>query len=249
MAQVVMVANLKGGVGKTTTAVNLAGALVERGRKVLLVDLDPHRWASKWADLGNGTLVQALTRRDLDPKIEDSGMGFDVIAGESALAALPVHVQASPWARANQADLLRLMLERAGLRGRYDFVLLDPPGVLNDATMNAVKAADAAIVPIKPTLFSFDALSEAVEDFTAVREGLPIRGVVSMYQQSKKGHQEVAAAVQEHFGDMMFTTFIPFNVRVEECPSHKKTIVKYAPGTVAAQAFRDLAEEVMAWLD
>jgi chromosome partitioning protein len=248
--RILAIANQKGGVGKTTTAINLGAALAACGREVLLIDLDPQ---------GN-----ASTGLGLEPRARKPGCS-ELIAGTAALDEVAVEsgtprlalVPASEdlagaefefGAREHREFLLRRALD--GSCGGFDEVLIDCPPSLNLLTINALVAADAALVPLQCEFYALEGLTQLVRTIERVRHGLnprlELKGLVlTMYDQRNNLCDDVAADVRGHFGAAVFETMIPRNVRVAEAPSHGQPVLHYDRGCAGAQAYLRLAGELL----
>jgi chromosome partitioning protein len=253
--RVMAVANQKGGVGKTTTAINLATALAALGEKVLILDLDPQ---------GNASTGLGIARH-----MRKTGM-YDVLMGESPLmeAVMPTALPRLSLVPAD-ADLSGIELElgavqnrnfrlREALRAlrddegaeRFTYVLIDCPPSLNLLTVNAMAAADAVLVPLQCEFFALEGLTQLMRTVDLVRSGLnpklEIQGVVlTMYDRRNALSEQVAGDVRAHFGDKVYETVIPRNVRVSEAPSFGKPVLIYDLKCAGSQAYVKLARELV----
>jgi chromosome partitioning protein len=253
--RVMAVANQKGGVGKTTTAINLATALAALGEKVLILDLDPQ---------GNASTGLGIARH-----MRKTGM-YDVLMGESPLAeaVMPTALPRLSLVPAD-ADLSGIELELGGAQNRnfrlrealralrddesaerFTYVLIDCPPSLNLLTVNAMAAADAVLVPLQCEFFALEGLTQLMRTVDLVRSGLnprlEIQGVVlTMYDRRNALSEQVAGDVRAHFGDKVYETVIPRNVRVSEAPSFGKPVLIYDLKCAGSQAYVKLARELV----
>jgi len=249
--KIVAVANQKGGVGKTTTAVNLSACLAEQGKRVLLVDADPQ---------GNSTSGLGV-KKDGDVKSV-----YDVLINEVSVEAatrdtmiptlklLPAHIslagaEVELVEVAQREYLLREAL--APVSDRYDYILVDSPPSLGLLTINALTAArDGVVIPVQCEYLALEGLSQLMQTIELVRSrlnpALQVRGVVmTMYDGRTRLSQQVVDEVRKHFGARVFATVIPRSIRLGEAPSFGQPILSYAPLSAGAMAYESLAQELM----
>jgi chromosome partitioning protein len=251
MSRVIAIANQKGGVGKTTTAINLGACLAVAEKRTLIIDIDPQ---------GNATSGLGIERGDVERSI------YDVLVEGAALesaARREVHfpyLDLVPSTRdlvgaevelVNQPER-ELVLRRGlqGVRERYDYVLVDCPPSLGLLTLNTMAAADAVLIPIQCEFYALEGLSQLLNTVRLVQRnlnpGLEIDGVLlTMFDQRLNLSRQVADEAKEYFGDRVYQTVIPRNVRLAEAPSFGKPIVLYDILSAGAQAYLALAREVM----
>jgi chromosome partitioning protein len=250
--RIIAIANQKGGVGKTTTTINLGAALARTGLPVLLIDLDPQGNASTGlgipaesrrltaSDLLFGTAtVQAAARPSAIP-------GLSVIPATTDLASADLDLAATDRRSFRLRDALR-----SAATPDVAYTLIDCPPSLNILTVNALVAADSVIVPLQSEFYALEGLSQLMLSLREVRQtanpGLRIEGVVlTMMDRRNNLAQQVEADARENLGDLVFRTVIPRNVRLSEAPSHALSILDYDPASSGAQAYRALAAELIA---
>jgi chromosome partitioning protein len=251
MGRVFAIANQKGGVGKSTTAVNLAWALAEAGRRVLVVDVDPQ---------GNTTSGLGVDKSALDRCIYDVLLDqcpIDEILVSTALETLMLAPATLRLAGA-EIDLVsaisresRLSRALRPLKPRFDFILLDCPPSLGLLTVNSLTAADAVLIPIQCEFYALEGLTQLLDVIALVARHLnPQLGVegvlLTMYDARLNLTTQVADEVREHFSDRVYSTPIPRNVKLSEAPSFGQSVLAYDPRSRGAEAYRELAKEVIA---
>ena len=250
MAKIFCIANQKGGVGKTTTTVNLAAGLALIGQRTLVVDLDPQGNAT----MGSGIDKRALELSVYDVLLESASIaearrrsekgGYDVLGSNRELAGAEVELVALE--RRDQ----RLKTALAAVDGEYDFVLIDCPPSLSLLTLNGLCAAHGVIVPMQCEYFALEGLSDLVNTIKQVHANLnrelEIIGLLRvMFDPRITLQQQVSEQLKAHFGDKVFETVIPRNVRLAEAPSYGQPGVVFDPASKGAQAFVDFAREMV----
>lgn len=252
-ARVIAVVNQKGGVGKTTTAINLAAALVEKGARVLLIDLDPQGNAST----GLGITQAQRTFSTYDLLVEEVALGEIILTtkieglficpSSSDLSSADIQLVS----REKRSFLLHDALRQPDLsRYRLDYILIDCPPSLSLLTINALVASQSVLVPLQTEFFALEGLSQLMLTIREVRQtanpALRIEGVLlTMHDHRNRLTQQVDADAREALGDLVFKTTIPRNVRISEAPSFAQPVLSYDSSSKGAEAYRALAAELL----
>ena len=250
MGMIIAIANQKGGVGKTTTTVNLAAAIAESGARVLLIDLDPQGNAT--TGVGIDKYQVELTTYDLllervpvaSIRKRSEGAGLDLIPSNSDLTAAEVGLMNA------QSGELRLKQMLEPVAAEYDYIFIDCPPSLNMLTLNALVAAHRVLVPLQTEYYALEGLSSLLDTVEQVRSsrnpGLEIDGIVrTMHDHRNRLGADVSAQLLNHFGEKVYRTVIPRNVRVAEAPSHGLPVIAYDRHSRGAAAYAVLAEEML----
>ena len=248
--EIIAIANQKGGVGKTTTAVNLAASLVATRRRVLLIDLDPQ---------GNATMGSGVDKHDLElsmydvlvanctaaqARVQNLEAGYDVLPANGDLTAAEVELMSVEHREQRLRQALKVVEKE------YDYILIDCPPSLNMLTVNALVAADAVVIPTQCEYYALEGLSALLQTIEKIRQflnpGLRIEGLLrTMFDPRNNLANEVSRQLLEHFGDKVYRTVIPRNVRLAEAPSHGLPALMYDKSSTGAVAYLALAGEML----
>lgn len=250
MSKVLAIANQKGGVGKTTTSVNLAASLKITRKNVLLIDLDPQGNAT----MGSGIDKNALEKSVYDLLVQEAGFdevvvrpeeaGYDLLPANGDLVAAEVDLIIGE----NRETRLRQIV--VAIKQRYDFVVIDCPPSLNMLTINALAAADGVVIPMQCEYYALEGLSALMDTISTIKDrlnpGLKIEGILrTMYDPRNKLTTEVNGQLFNYFGDAVYRTVVPRNVRLAEAPSYGKPAIKYDKRSRGAIAYLALAGEML----
>jgi len=249
MAKVIAIANQKGGVGKTTTSINLAASLARTRRRIMLVDIDPQGNAT----MGSGVDKDAAAVTTYEVLIGDVRVpqarlsvegGYDLVPSNSSLSGAEVELIGL------EQREYRLRLALQAILGEYDYVLIDCPPALNLLTVNALVAAQAVMIPMQCEYYALEGLTALMNTIRKVRQGLnpglQIAGLLrTMFDPRNNLSNEVSAQLKDHFGDKLYRTIIPRNVRLAEAPSFGKPVISYDMQSKGAQAYLALAGEIL----
>ena len=257
MIRTIAIANQKGGVGKTTTAVNLSASLAAHNRRVLLIDVDPQGNATMGAGINKNALETSVytvllgEASMLDARVKAQG-GFDLIPANRELAGAEIEMVSMPDRETKLKDAIHtLKAAIAAVADQYDYILIDCPPTLNLLTLNALCAADSVLIPMQCEYYALEGLSDLVGTLRKMQQHLnptlEIEGLLrTMYDPRISLSQQVAAQLEQHFGSKLFATIIPRNVRLAEAPSHGLPVLLLDKASKGSQAYMQLAAELLA---
>lgn len=247
---IIAVANQKGGVGKTTTAVNLAGSLALRGKKTLIVDSDPQGNASSGVGVKTRELTQHLYHA-LCGQVETQGVIQPTNIKKLSIIPTSIDLVASELELINEERREHYLQKTISRAARdFEYILIDCPPSLGLLTINALTAADSVLIPMQCEYFAMEGLAQLINTIRSVKKtfnpDLYIEGLLlTMFDTRNKLSHQVSEEILNHFGDQVFKTIIPRNVRLSECPSHGQTILEYDNKSKGAEAYRALASEFL----
>jgi chromosome partitioning protein len=246
MAQVIAIINQKGGVGKTTTVINLAAYLVKLNQRVLVVDTDPQGNATS----GLGVNKQALTITTKELMLGINSLDQAILHVESDIKLIPTNQNlATLELELAPLEKREFRLQQALQYSNYNYIIIDCPPSLSLLTVNALSAANSVIIPVQAEYYALEGISQLLEVVQLVKNGLnpnlDLLGVlITMYDSRTSLSEQVKAELVSYFGAKVFKTVIPRNVRLAEAPSHGKTIATYDKWSKGAKAYKQLAKEV-----
>lgn len=249
MAKIISLINQKGGVGKTTSTINLASYLADEGKSVLLVDLDPQGNASSGIGIDTRNLDGSLYKAMISGGYPGSAIlkvseGFDIIPSSQELAGAGVEMIHMDNREFRLYDVLRQ------IRTEYDYIVIDSPPSLGLLTINGLVASDEVIIPVQTEYYALEGLSQLLETIGLVKDNLQpelvVKGaLLTMYDRRNRLARQVVKEVQEHFPGYVFESVIPRSVRLAEAPSFGKSILRFSGLSKGARAYKNLAREII----
>lgn len=249
MAKIIAIANQKGGVGKTTTTVNLSACLADKGQRVLLADCDPQGNSTSGFGIVKDTLEKTIYHlligeAAVEEIIIKTEYGVDVLPARIELAGAEIELVSA------MSRELRLRKALLSIADEYDYVIIDCPPSLGLLTINALTAAESLLIPLQCEFYALEGLTQLMQTISLVQqnlnEALHIEGVLlTMYDSRTKLASQVVSEVREHFAELVYKTMIPRTVRLSEAPSYGQPIIVYDNSSKGAEAYMSLAGEVL----
>ena len=251
MGKAIAIFNQKGGVGKTTTNINLAACLAQKGKKILVIDIDPQGNTTSGLGISKKNLectsYEILVEKDLDPTkaiIHTGVKNLDLLPASANLSGIEIEMV---QIEGREARLKKAILK---IKDRYDYIFIDCPPSLGLLTINSLTAVDSVLIPIQCEFYALEGVSQLMSTIELVKKGLnpalEIQGVIlSMFDGRTNLSIQVVREVKKYFKDKVYTTVIPRNVRLAEAPSYGLPIIEYDPRSKGAEAYTEFAEEFL----